>query len=308
MADLITRAYATQALQADGTITSTENSIIDALTAAVSSAVRKYCRRDFDSRSYDELYDGGAEEIVLRHYPVQSVTSVRCNPASVLEVCNTLTTTNQQATVEVRSTGLALTRIASGVSSTDTSVTFATYPTLQGCADAVAALGNGWAARVAGSPTGDYGLWPSSDLYVTPDLGDGTKSMGALDCRGNYAPLRMHVDGLTDYAWLPRGVLYRAWELAWPAGLGAWDLRRPFPGGRGYYRVRYLAGYTSVPEAVQTACAEWLRQLYFAWKRDPSVANEVNVGSTSYAYRLPEQAPMPALVKQLLAPFVRRSV
>ena len=62
----------------------------------------------------------------------------------------------------------AVVRVASGSLVLDTSVTWAANATLQAVATAVAALGNGWSARVVGSATGDYGLWPSQDLYVAP--------------------------------------------------------------------------------------------------------------------------------------------
>jgi hypothetical protein len=307
MSDLITTAYAKYALQADASFSAAEDTVIGALVTAVSAAIEKHCRRSFNSATHDELYDGGADEILLRFYPVQSVTFVRCNPQSVLEVSNTLTSTNQQASVEVRSDRLALTAVASGVSSTDTSVTFSGNPTIEACAAAVSALGSGWTARSVGSATGDYGLWPSADLYVAPNLGDGTRSLGNLDCRGRYAALRMHVDVLSEYSFDANGTLYHLSGQQWPAGLAGWDeSSRPFPGGRGYYRVKYVAGYTTVPEAVQTACAEWVREIYFAWKRDPSLATQVDVGTTSYTFRqLPS---MPPAVKGLLAPYVRRSV
>jgi hypothetical protein len=90
----------------------------------------------------------------------------------VLTITNT-SSTNQRATVQLAtsvtedgaaiirtSTGLSLTRVASGVSSTDTSVTWGTYPTLTQVATAVNALGNGWSATVAGG----YENAASSDL------------------------------------------------------------------------------------------------------------------------------------------------
>lgn len=83
--------------------------------------------------------------------------------------------------------------------------------------------------------------------------------------------------------------------------------RRSRSPGRGHYRVKYTAGYTTVPESVQFACAEWVRQAYFAWKRDPSTATEVNVGTTSYTYRQPLDA-VPKAVRELLAPYVKRTV
>src|SRR6516165_6503446 len=122
--DLIMLARAKQDIQA---ITdSSQDALLTALITAVSDAIEKYCRRDFTSKSYDELYSGdGDRRLFLREYPLQSVQSVRYRPVTVLKIINNNTGLNQRATVAVTSIGLTLARVASGVTSTDTSVTFA---------------------------------------------------------------------------------------------------------------------------------------------------------------------------------------
>src|SRR5262249_6777644 len=128
--DLITLARAKQDIQA---ITdNSQDSLLSTLITAYSDAIAKYCRRDFTSKSYDELSEGdGDRRLLLREYPVQSVTSVRYRPVTVLKIQNTSTTVNQRATVQVTSTGLTLVRVASGVTTTDTSITWAGQKTLQ---------------------------------------------------------------------------------------------------------------------------------------------------------------------------------
>src|SRR5881394_2345044 len=117
--DLITLARSKQAIQA---ITdSSQDTLLGVLITAVSDAVAKWCRRDFVSKSYDELYSGtGDRRLLLRAYPLQSVKSVRYRPVTVLKVQNTDTATNQQARVAVTAAGLTLTRVASGVTTTST--------------------------------------------------------------------------------------------------------------------------------------------------------------------------------------------
>jgi hypothetical protein len=311
MATLISAAYAKQALQAEAEFSSAEDDIIDDLIAGVGNAIERYCKRQFDSQTFDELYDGGSDEILLRQYPVQGITSVRCNPTPVLEVQNTLTSTNQQALIEVRATLVALTKVASGSSSTDTTAVFATYPTLAALATQITAVGSGWTARAVGSATGDYGLWPSADLYIPPYLGDGIRSMGNLNARGRYAQLLMHTGFLDDYAWDPSGRIYHMNATTWPQGLAGWDeSSRAFPGSRGYYRIKYTAGYTTVPEDIQIAAAMWVARLFFAWKRDPAAQNsssfqfEGSSSSTSYA----QPRGMPDEVKALVDPYRKRFI
>src|SRR5262249_39608874 len=152
-----------------------QDTLLGVLITAASEAIEKYCRRPFYSRTLDELYNGeGQVRLMLREYPVQSVKSVRFSPQTVLQVQNTDRSTNQQARVQVTSTGLTLTRVASGVTSSST-VNFAGNATIDTLVTAIVALGNGWTAIRSGDAT-DYGKWPSADLYVPPSFGDGTQS------------------------------------------------------------------------------------------------------------------------------------
>jgi hypothetical protein len=147
--DLITLARAKQDIQA--IIDNTQDALLTTLITAVSDAIEKYCRRDFVSRVYDELYSGNGEpRLMLRQYPIISVQSVRYRPVTVLRIQNIDQATNQQARVSVTSTGLSLVRVASGVSTTDNSATFAGNVTLAAMANAVNALGNGWNAQAVG--------------------------------------------------------------------------------------------------------------------------------------------------------------
>jgi hypothetical protein len=45
-------------------------------------------------------------------------------------------------------------------------------------------------------------------------------------------------------------------------------------GGINYWRVIYTAGYATVPEDVQEACAQWVAALFWQSKRDPGLALE----------------------------------
>ncbi len=117
------------------------DALIGALITAASDGIIKYCKRDFYVRNYDELYDGtGGRSLMLREYPIQQVTSVRYRPVTVLKVINNNSGLNQQARVQVTSTGLTLTRVASGVPGTNV-LTFAANPTINALATAINALG-----------------------------------------------------------------------------------------------------------------------------------------------------------------------
>lgn len=267
---------------------SADERTIDAMIAACSDAIRRYCRRDFALREYDELYDGWTHgRLMLRAYPLQAVESVRGDPRVVLRLGNA-DAANQQARVTVTAVGLTLVRIASGVRHVDTSITWAANATLAAVAAAVNAPGNGWQAEaVAG-----YEAYPAQDLYRPPSSGDGTRSEGALACRTTRVGLRLHVRELTDYSWDPRGWLQRGDEGDGDDGPGAW-------------RVQYTAGHAEVPAAVQEACACWVAELFQRTRRDPALASQAVVGSVSQTWLA---RPLPGPVEALLTPYRRITI
>jgi hypothetical protein len=300
--DLITLSRAYQDLQG----VTNQDALLGTLITAVSEAIEKYCRRRFVSHAYDELYNGtGDRRLLLRQYPVQSVQSVRYRPVTALKVTNT-DPTNVQARVSVTSAGLKLFRFQSGAGTTDTSCTFAGNATLTALAAAVNALGHGWSAQAIGDGT-NYGSWPSADLYWPNSYGDPLEgagvleSQGALQCvAGSFAELKMHTYELQGYQWDARGWLLRAIPYTDPELLHPEDL--VFPTGINNFRVQYTAGYSTVPEAVQEACAEWVAELYWMVQRDPAVAVLRQQGTaTTYA-----TAGKPTdYVARLLAPYRR---
>jgi hypothetical protein len=63
------------------------DALLQTLLTAASDAVQKYCKRDFVSTAYDELYSGnGDRRLMLRQYPTISVESVRYRPVTVLKI------------------------------------------------------------------------------------------------------------------------------------------------------------------------------------------------------------------------------
>jgi hypothetical protein len=306
--DLITSARAAQNIQSypgSGDPTG----VLSVLITAYSDAIEKYCRRRFVSTFYDELYNGnGDRRLLLREYPLQNVQSVRYRPVTVLKIINNDTASIQRATVQVTSTGITLTWVASGVTSTDASSTYAGFPTLQGIANNINGLGNGWSAQAVGLPNGDYGLFPSADLYVPSSYGDGTTttSQGALTARGSYAELKLHTYELQGYQWDARGWLLRAIPYTDPELLHPEDLR--WPVGIDNFRVQYTAGYTTVPEAIQEACALWVAIAYTQTQRDPSLLTQAIPGAISQMWGRPDPMNPPPRVRALLAPYRRHTV
>lgn len=273
MSNLITRGRAIQNLN-DRATTSNENATLDVLIPAVSRAIENYCWRTFAITSYDELYPGHNRlELVLRHYPIASVERLAYAPSPVMRVTNN-SASNQRATVKVTSTGLELIRGASGTSTTNT-INFSDQATLSALATAVTALGNGWSASVIDSV---HNLRASADLRAL---------QGAFHAKDVDAELKLHTQELSSFhVDADRGLLTRGDGAGFDGGLHSW-------------RIVYRAGYSSVPDEIQEACAQWVAQLFWLMKRDPGLASEAIPGSVS---RTPTRD-MPTTVKILLGPY-----
>jgi hypothetical protein len=278
MADLITTARAKYNLN-NLTTTAAEDTTLAALVTACSRAIRRYCGREFDSQSFDELYHGGCDRLLLKQFPILSIARVAYAPTTVLRIRNT-SASNQRATVAVTSTGLTLTRVASGITTSDTSVTWAGNATLTAVAAAVNALGNGWSAAVADSA---YNNRASGDLRAL---------QGALQAKDVDAELRIHLLELSAYdVDAERGILC--------VGAGLDDLASVGGAGVNYWRVIYTAGFSTVPEDVQEACAQWVAALFWQTKRDAGLAQEQ---VPSVVSRSPF-SDMPPGVKGVLLPY-----
>jgi hypothetical protein len=314
--DLVTLARA-QPLIAGYVSNTTNDALLGLLITSVSDAIEKYCRRRFVSTAYDELYNGtGDRRLLLRQYPIQKVDSVRYRPVTVLKVINNSTSqATQQARVQVSSTGLVLVEVASGVKTTTSAgLTWAACPTLQALATAITAVGRGWSAQVVGDTAGDYGAWPSADLYIPGAYGDPLEGSGVLQSQGaltalrQNAELKMHTYELAGYQWDPRGWLLRAIPYTDPELLHPEDLIWPI--GINNFRVQYTAGYSTVPEAVQEACVEWCATLFPLAQRDPSLVHQVPPSGTASGWGGlgTGRAQPPQYVRVLLAPYRRYSV
>jgi hypothetical protein len=256
--DLITNARARVALPSAANSGSDDTSI-NTLITACSRAIMRYCKRAFVSDTYDELYSGRAErQLFLRNYPIQSVQSVRYRPVTVMKITNNQSsTTTVQARAEVLQTGLRLTRVTSGVKTQTTSgLTFSSYVTIATLGAQVNSVdGGNWSWVSQG-----YDNWPSADLYCpngsTTDYTEGNAGQGALQCvNGSYAELKMHTYELQGWQVNERqGGLLRAIPYTDPELLHPEDLIWPI--GVNNFRVQYTAGYSTIPEDLQEACAQ----------------------------------------------------
>jgi uncharacterized phiE125 gp8 family phage protein len=64
-----------------GITTSADDTLLSALMDSADQWVAGHCERDFAGGTFTEYHPGGGTLVFLRNYPVQSVTSVKVDPA-----------------------------------------------------------------------------------------------------------------------------------------------------------------------------------------------------------------------------------
>ncbi len=302
----------------EGGLTPAQQATIPALITAASKAITRFCRRPFQMASYDEIrvpragqWDRGEPDYVpLRYWPVQTITRVAAGKTPTIAITNTDRATNQRATVapiltgDVESqqscTGLTFTTVASAVTTT-APLTFAAYPTIAGLADAINALGDGWQATVPPNAPSNLGLWPTTEL-AAPDGPTGARGRDVTLCIFAEDLAGYKLDTATGGLYLPAATMTGIgpgdpWMWPGTAGIdylvGSW---------RSEVRVTYTAGWNTVPESVQQACAVTVQQLYYD-QVIPNMFSSESMGEYSYQVNEPNVS-IPASARDLLGPYV----
>src|SRR5205823_1589055 len=111
---------------------------------------------------------------------------------------------------------------------------------------------------------------------------------------GVWADIKMHVQEIYNWTFDPRGWLTFGRDvMSNEAGF----FPSLWPSGVNNIRVQYTAGFTTIPEAVQEGCAEWINFIYYTTSRDPAIASTSSAPSggtaTSTVYQIPSDSPPP---------------
>jgi len=245
-----------------GITDTTQDSKLTALLSAASDAIENYCERVFASDSLVEYFDGRDNwrngYLHLKRTPVTSITRIASEPQVALTVLNANANADM-ATVQVTTTGVVLTAVVAGTSSS-TTLLFANYTTINTLATAI--TNAGWTAVVA-QTNPNFGTFPSTYLR---------QPQGALSAKSaplsNGAQLMIYTRELAvadiDY---DEGTIYGF-----------------FPKGFQHAEVRYVAGYATIPNAVQTACCMVVKALNDQSKNDATLQYE-KLGDYSWGRR-----------------------
>lgn len=306
---LVSTQYCTEKLS-ELTLSTAQLAALPDLIDAATTAIQTWCGgRVFARSSFDEQYTPGWDgSLTLKQCPVNQITRIATTLTPAITISNTDGSTNQRATVRFAyaatadyttggsPTGLELSRVASAVSASDT-VLFADYATVTALADAITALGHGWAANLVD----DYALWPSTDLV---------DDSGSPTAFGYGCELKLYAEdlGSRDYQ-LDRGpgiIRLRRWPRI---GRGyfadPWIWAAPGTEDWGTVRVVYDAGFQTVPTDVQAACVETVKKFVTGLPTDTQLQSEK---AGQYGFTLSSDinelgTQIPPSAKRLLAPY-----
>jgi hypothetical protein len=242
-----------------------DNYIIERMIDMASDVIENYLNRKIKTATYtNERYDGGKDMVFLEQYPVTAVTQVCNGYEDPIRIKNTSGKFNAYAIVSA--TGVALNVDGTPVAEK----TFASYATMALLAAALNAE-SGWEASC---PTSAYNDWPSSLLFVQPNV----------FCLDMYGYLQCPSDPLEDYTFdLRDGIVYL------PGG---------FAGGYKDVFVTYVAGYSTVPDDIIYGVCKFVGWMDDGREEDESMKGE-KLGDYNYTRADLEEALSVSEIKAL---------
>ena len=268
-----------------------DNDRFERLIDACSVRIEDYLRRQIKTRSYVQYLDGnGQTRMLLPKFPVTALKlsvgrldaiEIECTAtdASTATVRMTPTTLDSNDEVQNATALEVVLTITGGASELTTTLTLSetANDTLTELVAVIAAL-SGWSATLK-LTAGAAGSRRSADLIPR-------ESVQAL--AGN--PYTAHVSN----------------ETAWPYHLqktpGLLTSRKwPFAGEN--IRAEYTAGFTTVPESIQIATAQYCKDVYDASLRDGGLKSE-RTATYSYTVETAKGTPLTDSVRELLGDYV----
>lgn len=260
-------------------ITNFNNSDIAVMEQMVQTAttfIQTYCNRWFFAIDYDELYCGtGDNELMLNHYPVNSISAIRGNPVNALMFYNKGWPQVSLAYNQLTNTTLTLNWTLNGIPDSH-DYTLSDYNTIGALADQMTfdaqhgVINDQWTFQCL-SP---YTTYPVTELAVSTQGANWTT--GAFV---NYTQGAMDASRGTSYF-----VIYDLpfWQFRLNPGTGS--VLSPIGWVRGFenYRVRYNAGYNTIPMDLQQVCIELAVGLYLNRGTNPFLKAESALGEYSY--------------------------
>ena len=208
-------------------------SLVSSILTSTDKYVKEYCRRDFESTTYSETYDGKSGSIFLNEYPVTALSRISYGRDEAFSVNNTSTTSYATCSCDG-------TNFTCNLNGSTNDLALATYTTLTTLVAAINALGDGWVATLTASSYGDILSSEIINFY----------GRACLDTNTAYIEIRD--EDLSDF------------ELNPNTG----EINHTFPTGFQNIFVDYTAGYSSIPDDLQMAVKILVQHIYSKAQED----------------------------------------
>lgn len=238
--------------------------LIEQLINRASDLINRYCDRILKSTTYTrEIYYGsGHNKLLLEQYPATRVTRLSVGRTNSFSILNTSLDANF-CTVEITATTIRLI-VDGGVNADDTALTLSAYATIDALIAAIVALGKGWSCTTLATDTGTR---DASELLIRP-------AMFVDNAKQAYC--ETVDDDITDYRLL-KPIEARNEGILQKPGV--------FMSNTEYF-VNYVAGYTTIPYALEQACIELVAYKYGQSKRagDEGIKSESFGEGADYKY------------------------
>ena len=228
--------------------------LIEQLINRASDFLNRYCHRTLKTTAYTlERYNGEGRKLSLNNYPVTEIDQICQGTINGIQVRHT-STTAYNAYVIVSTLGITL--VVDGTAPV-VDLTFATNTTLLAMATAINAVA-GWTATVANA---NYNSYPSSQIF---------RKLNRYALNQD-AYLEIPDQPIDDF-----DVDYDAGIIHLPGSSFSLGFQNIF--------VSFMAGYVTIPAALEKACIEMVKYKYDLSTKDMSVKSET-IGRV-YSYTL----------------------
>ena len=250
--------------------------VMEQMVQTATTFIQTYCNRWFFALDYDELYNGTGDcELMLNHYPVNSISSVKGNPVNALMFYNKGWPQVSLSYTSLSPTTLTLNWTLNGIPASK-AYTLTDYATIGDLANQLTSdaqnnvINNQWTFQALAP----YTTYPVTEMAVN--------SQGANWTTGafvNFSQGAMDASRGTSYF-----IVYDLpfWQFRLNPNTGS--VVSPLGWIRGFenYRVRYNAGYNTIPMDLQQVCIELAVGLYLNRGTNPFLKSESALGEYSY--------------------------
>ena len=229
---------------------STYDSPLSLVINQVSARVNKITGRQFVATEHCEFQRPCGDIIDVNNFPVIYVARVAYGTFDALDA--TYAGSDIRATAEVYADGVRLLSVAAAGTATESTLTFATYPTLSTMATAISAVADWTGANNVSTDGKSCNLYPTAGMDATGTATMTWPDQSDTDYDVEHSSGRIRIRENNDF------------------NVGSGGSRSL----TGQYMIEYKAGYATLPADIDMACTEWCQEVWGRMQVNAALASE----------------------------------